>query len=39
MMQDLHTQYHQVRPWLLLQEGSTYTSSSMPQKRNPGLIT
>jgi len=39
MMQDLHTQYHQVRPWLLLQEGSTYTSSAMPQKRNPGLIT
>lgn len=38
MMQDLHTQYSQVRPWLLLQEGSTYTSSSMPQKRNPGLI-
>lgn len=38
MMQDLHTQYHQVKPWLLLQEGSTYTSSSMPQKRNPGLI-
>ncbi|MDE2376859.1 lyase family protein [Bradyrhizobium sp.] len=38
MMQDLHTQYHQVRPWLLLQESSTYTSSSMPQKRNPGLI-
>lgn len=39
MMEDLHTQYHQIRPWLLLQEGSTYTSSSMPQKRNPGLIT
>jgi argininosuccinate lyase len=39
MMQDLHIQYHQVRPWLLLQEGSTYTSSAMPQKRNPGLIT
>ena len=38
LMQDLHTQYHQTRPWLLLQEGSTYTSSSMPQKRNPGLI-
>jgi argininosuccinate lyase len=38
MMQDLHTQYAEVRPWLLLQEGSTYTSSSMPQKRNPGLI-
>lgn len=38
LMQDLHIQYHEVRPWLLLQEGSTYTSSSMPQKRNPGLI-
>ena len=38
MMQDLHTQYAEIRPWLLLQEGSTYTSSSMPQKRNPGLI-
>jgi argininosuccinate lyase len=38
MMQDLHTQYAQVKPWLLLQEGSTYTSSAMPQKRNPGLI-
>jgi argininosuccinate lyase len=38
LMQDLHTQYHQTKPWLLLQEGSTYTSSSMPQKRNPGLI-
>lgn len=35
---DIHTQYHQTRPWLLLDEGSTYTSSAMPQKRNPGLI-
>ena len=35
---DIHTQYHQVRPWLLLNEGSTYTSSAMPQKRNPGVI-
>ncbi len=38
VLDDLHTQYHQTRPWLLLDEGSTYTSSSMPQKRNPGLI-
>ena len=35
---DIHTQYHQVRPWLLLGEGATYTSSAMPQKRNPGLL-
>ena len=38
MLGDIHTQYHQTRPWLLLDEGSTYTSSVMPQKRNPGLI-
>ena len=38
MLGDIHTQYHQTRPWLLLDEGSTYTSSAMPQKRNPGLI-
>lgn len=35
---DIHTQYHQTRPWLLLNESSTYTSSAMPQKRNPGVI-
>lgn len=35
---DIHTQYHQAVPWLLLNEGSTYTSSAMPQKRNPGLL-
>jgi argininosuccinate lyase len=38
ILQDIHTQYHQVRPWLLLEEGATYTSSAMPQKRNPGLV-
>jgi argininosuccinate lyase len=38
MLGDIHTQYHQTRPWLLLSEGATYTSSAMPQKRNPGVI-
>lgn len=38
MMQDFHTQYHQTRPWLLLAPGKTYTSSAMPQKRNPGIL-
>lgn len=38
MMQDLHTQYHQSRPWILLDTSQTYTSSAMPQKQNPGLI-
>lgn len=37
-MQDLHVQYHQARPWLLLAPGKTYTSSAMPQKANPGMI-
>ena len=37
-MQDVHTQYHQTRPWLLLASGKTYTSSAMPQKANPGII-
>jgi argininosuccinate lyase len=38
LLGDIHTQYHQTRPWLLLDEGSTYGSSAMPQKRNPGLL-
>lgn len=38
ILQDIHTQYHQTRPWMLLADGSTYTSSAMPQKRNPGVI-
>jgi len=38
MLGDIHTQYHQTRPWLLLDEGSTYSSTAMPQKRNPGII-
>lgn len=38
LMQDVHVQYHQTRPWMLLAPGRTYTSSSMPQKANPGVI-
>ncbi len=38
MMQDVHTQYHQSKPWLLLDTSKTYTSSAMPQKQNPGVI-
>ena len=38
MLQDIHVQYHQISPWLLLDSGSTYRSSSMPQKRNPGIL-
>lgn len=37
-LQDVHVQYHQTRPWLLLGAGNTYTSSAMPQKANPGVI-
>ena len=38
LMQDVHVQYHQTRPWLLLAPSRTYSSSSMPQKANPGII-
>jgi argininosuccinate lyase len=37
-LQDVHVQYHQTRPWLLLGANNTYTSSAMPQKANPGVI-
>lgn len=37
-LQDVHVQYHQTRPWLLLGASNTYTSSAMPQKANPGVI-
>ncbi len=39
-IQDVMVQYAQPRPWILLQEGAgtTYVSSAMPQKRNPGLL-
>jgi argininosuccinate lyase len=39
LVADIHTQYHQVSPWLLIAEGSqTHTSSIMPQKRNPTVL-
>lgn len=38
LLEDVHVQYHQIKPWLLLDSSSTYRSSSMPQKRNPGIL-
>jgi len=35
LMQNLHTQYHDPVPWILLEEEQTDVSSIMPQKRNP----
>lgn len=38
LLADIAQQYAQTRPWLLLESSSTYGSSAMPQKRNPGVI-
>ena len=39
LVQDIHTQYHQTRPWLLIHTGElTHGSSIMPQKRNPTIL-
>ncbi len=38
LVQDLAQQYSQTRPWLLLESGAAYSSSAMPQKRNPGIL-
>lgn len=35
LMQNLHVQYHDPRPWFLLPDEQTDVSSIMPQKRNP----
>lgn len=39
-IQDVMQQYAEPRPWMILAEGddTTYVSSAMPQKRNPGLM-
>ena len=39
LVEDIHTQYHQTQPWLLIQTGTlTHASSIMPQKRNPTIL-
>ena len=35
LVENLHTQYHNPRPWVLLDEAATSISTIMPQKRNP----
>lgn len=36
---DFSSQYHHSYPWVVLElSGSTYVSSAMPQKRNPGFV-
>ena len=35
LAESLHTQYHNPRPWILLDESVTSGSTIMPQKRNP----
>lgn len=39
-IEEIMQQYAQPRPWILLKEGAgtTYVSSAMPQKRNPGIL-
>ena len=35
LVENLHTQYHNPGPWILLDESSVAISTIMPQKRNP----
>ena len=35
LAQNIHTQYHNPRPWILLDAQTTSRSTIMPQKRNP----
>jgi len=36
--QDVHVQYHDPVPWMVLDRSLTGVSSIMPQKRNPGIL-
>ena len=38
MLQDIHTQHYQSRPWLLLDDSQTFTSSAVTQKLSPGVV-
>ena len=38
LVEDVHIQYHDPAPWLLLDRSLTGVSSIMPQKRNPGIL-
>ncbi|WP_447588591.1 argininosuccinate lyase [Aquipseudomonas campi] len=39
LVEDMHIQYHQPYPWIMIREGRlTGTSSIMPQKRNPYVL-
>ncbi len=40
IIEDIFLQYSQTIPWIVLSEGdgSTYVSTAMPQKRNPGAM-
>ena len=35
LVENLHTQYHNPRPWVLLDQSAVSISTIMPQKRNP----
>lgn len=35
LVENLHTQYHNPRPWILLDQSAVSISTIMPQKRNP----
>jgi len=38
LMENIHTQYHNPKPWMLLGDGQTSISTIMPQKSNPRPI-